>query len=49
MGAELVAKMRRRLGREIPVMRVISSGGIDDLARSLVNHFKSEEGHAQST
>jgi acyl transferase domain-containing protein/NADPH:quinone reductase-like Zn-dependent oxidoreductase/SAM-dependent methyltransferase/acyl carrier protein len=49
MGAELIAKMRRRLGREIPVMRVISSGGIDDLARSLVTHFKSEEGRVQST
>ncbi|MFC4852683.1 SDR family NAD(P)-dependent oxidoreductase [Actinophytocola glycyrrhizae] len=49
MGAELVAKMRRRLGREIPVMRVISSGGIDDLARSLATHFKAEEGRVQST
>ncbi|RKT54183.1 type I polyketide synthase [Saccharothrix australiensis] len=43
MGAELVGKMRRRLGREIPIMRVIASGGLDDLARSLVTHFKSED------
>ncbi|HEV8558294.1 MAG TPA: SDR family NAD(P)-dependent oxidoreductase [Actinophytocola sp.] len=43
MGAELITKMRRRLGREIPVMRVIASGGIDDLARSLVTYFKTEE------
>jgi acyl transferase domain-containing protein/NADPH:quinone reductase-like Zn-dependent oxidoreductase/acyl carrier protein len=44
MGAELVGKMRRRLGREIPIMRVIASGGIDDVARSLVTYFRSEDG-----
>ncbi|MDQ2586788.1 SDR family NAD(P)-dependent oxidoreductase [Saccharothrix yanglingensis] len=44
MGAELVSRMRRRLGREIPVMRVVASGGIDDLARSLVAYFRSEDG-----
>jgi acyl transferase domain-containing protein/NADPH:quinone reductase-like Zn-dependent oxidoreductase/acyl carrier protein len=42
MGAELVTKMRRRFGREIPIMRVIASSGIDDLARSLVTYFKAE-------
>ncbi|MFB9908937.1 SDR family NAD(P)-dependent oxidoreductase [Allokutzneria oryzae] len=43
MGAELVTKMRRRFGREIPIMRVVASSGIDDLARSLVTYFKAEE------
>ncbi|WP_168200653.1 type I polyketide synthase [Allokutzneria sp. NRRL B-24872] len=43
MGAELVTKMRRRFGREIPVMRVVASSGIDDLARSLVSYFNAEE------
>ncbi|WP_053732972.1 type I polyketide synthase [Nocardia sp. NRRL S-836] len=42
MGAELVTKMRRRFGREIPVMRVVASSGIDDLARSLATYFKTE-------
>jgi acyl transferase domain-containing protein/NADP-dependent 3-hydroxy acid dehydrogenase YdfG/acyl carrier protein len=42
MGAELIGRMRRRLGREIPVMRVLASGGIDDLARSLAAHFRTE-------
>jgi acyl transferase domain-containing protein/acyl carrier protein len=43
MGAELITKMRRRFGREIPLMRVIASSGIDDLARSLATYFKAEE------
>jgi acyl carrier protein len=43
MGAELVTKMRRRFGREIPVMRVVASTGIDDLARSLATYFKTED------
>ncbi|WP_188316809.1 type I polyketide synthase [Solihabitans fulvus] len=43
MGAELITKMRRRFGREIPLMRVVASSGIDDLARSLVTYFKSED------
>ncbi|WP_043811027.1 type I polyketide synthase [Allokutzneria albata] len=43
MGAELVTKMRRRFGREIPIMRVVASSGIDDLSRSLVTYFKTEE------
>ncbi len=43
MGAELIAKMRRRFGREIPLMRLVASSGIDDLARSLITYFKSEE------
>ncbi|PFG56983.1 acyl transferase domain-containing protein [Amycolatopsis sulphurea] len=43
MAAELLSKMRRRIGREIPVMRLIASTGIDDLARSLVTYFKAEE------
>ncbi len=42
MGAELIGKMRRRLGREVPLMRVVASSGIDDLARSLVTYFKTE-------
>ncbi|WP_329791418.1 SDR family NAD(P)-dependent oxidoreductase [Lentzea sp. DG1S-22] len=43
MGAELVTKMRRRFGREIPIMRVVASSGIDDLARSLATYFKTED------
>ncbi|HET6501247.1 MAG TPA: SDR family NAD(P)-dependent oxidoreductase [Amycolatopsis sp.] len=43
MGAELITKMRRRFGREVPLMRVVASSGIDDLARSLVSHFKTED------
>ncbi|MFD2416879.1 SDR family NAD(P)-dependent oxidoreductase [Amycolatopsis pigmentata] len=43
MGAELIAKMRRRFGREVPLMRVVASSGIDDLARSLVTYFRTEE------
>lgn len=43
MAAEMLTKMRRRLGREIPIMRLIASTGIDDLARSLVTYFKAEE------
>ncbi|MGE7391320.1 SDR family NAD(P)-dependent oxidoreductase [Streptomyces sp. NPDC004126] len=43
MGVELVTKMRRRFGREIPLMRVISSSDIDHLARSLVTYFMTED------
>ncbi|WP_197522953.1 type I polyketide synthase [Actinokineospora pegani] len=43
MGAELVTKMRRRFGSEISIMRFVASGGIDDLARSLVTYFKAED------
>jgi acyl carrier protein len=41
MGAELVAKMRRRLGTEIPIMRVVASGDVQELSRSLTTWLKS--------
>ncbi|SDF42734.1 Acyl transferase domain-containing protein [Lentzea fradiae] len=43
MSAELITKMRRRFNRDIPLMRVVASSGIDDLARSLATYFKTEE------
>ncbi|WP_170221076.1 type I polyketide synthase [Amycolatopsis cihanbeyliensis] len=41
MAAELVSKMRRRVGTELPIMRVLSSGDISELSRALVKWLQS--------
>jgi NADPH:quinone reductase-like Zn-dependent oxidoreductase/acyl carrier protein len=41
MGTELVARLRRGLGAEIPVMRVVASGNVRELSRSLITWLKS--------